>query len=399
MDKGIFISYRRDDSSGYTGRLSDDLNEILAGNRIFRYIETIEPGMDFVDSINKAVDSCAVLLVIIGPRWLTVTNAAGERRLDDPNDYNRLEIATALKRGIRVVPVLVGGAEMPEAGDLPEDLKALARRQAKELSDLRWKYDLDALLSVLEKIPGVDLTRAGEKPGPKPAPAKKPVNRKPLFIAGGAVAVLIAAIGIGSMMGGGDVADDGGGSGSPHNYVKGDVDIDQPAVDAGPAQPPSTRDVVSAPTSTENQASSDYDEPRYAAQQADPYEAQIEATTPMDYPSQQQAQFVDLNGTWQDVDGLIYDVAQAEEFVEIEVYEPVSGVLIGEGSGEIAGRMLSTVVGVEIIDEWGNYLADTYRAQLTLSSDGLTLQGTTTAQSTGLTTPVMLFRADDSGGY
>ena len=152
---GIFISYRREDTRGDAGRLADDLKRRLGNNQIFRDIDAIEPGMDFVKAINKAVSYCDVLLAMIGPQWLTVTDKKGRRRVDDANDYVRLEIAAALSRDIRVIPVLVGGASMPAGEELPDGLAGLARRQAYDLSDKRWDYDVEQLLAVLEKIPGI----------------------------------------------------------------------------------------------------------------------------------------------------------------------------------------------------------------------------------------------------
>src|SRR5574343_1018940 len=126
--KGIFISYRRQDSQSAAGRLADDLREHLPAVPIFRDVETIEPGVDFVEAIGHALHSCGVLLAIIGPRWTTMTDASGKRRLDDPGDYARLEIATALLRSdVRVIPVLVEGAVMPGSDELPDELKPLAR--------------------------------------------------------------------------------------------------------------------------------------------------------------------------------------------------------------------------------------------------------------------------------
>ena len=90
--------------------------------------------MDFIRTIEEAVAACDVLLAVIGERWLTATDEEGRRRLDNPEDFVRIEIATALKRGIRVIPVLVDGASMPRSGDLPNDLQSLVRRQALEVS-------------------------------------------------------------------------------------------------------------------------------------------------------------------------------------------------------------------------------------------------------------------------
>ena len=118
----IFISYRRIDSAGHVGWLNDDLSERFGQDHIFRDIETIQPGADFVEAIQQAVGSCDVLLAVIGRQWLAVTDATGRRRLDDPDDFVRLEIATALARNIPVIPVLVQGASMPAAHELPGPL-------------------------------------------------------------------------------------------------------------------------------------------------------------------------------------------------------------------------------------------------------------------------------------
>jgi formylglycine-generating enzyme required for sulfatase activity len=148
---GIFVSYRRDDSSGHAGRLSDRLVEHFGKDRIFMDIDTIEPGEDFVTVIENAVGSCEILIAIIGRNWLTGTGGT-TGRLDNPNDFVRLEIATALSRDIRVIPVLVQRATMPTQKDLPEDLARFARRNAVELSDLRWQSDVDQLIAVMERV-------------------------------------------------------------------------------------------------------------------------------------------------------------------------------------------------------------------------------------------------------
>ncbi|HEV7904352.1 MAG TPA: TIR domain-containing protein [Pyrinomonadaceae bacterium] len=154
---GIFISYRRDDSSGHAGRLFDRLSARFGVEQVFMDIDQIEPGEDFVQVIESAVGSCEVLIALIGRNWLASRDESG-RRLDNPNDFVRLEIAVALVRGIPVIPVLVQGANMPRPQDLPENLLTLSRRHALELSDLRWKHDVDQLTGVLEKI----LTRQRE---------------------------------------------------------------------------------------------------------------------------------------------------------------------------------------------------------------------------------------------
>jgi TIR domain-containing protein len=149
---GIFICYRRADAEGWAGRLSDSLKAELGNVNIFRDIDDIPPGVEFDNYINEAVGSCDVLIALIGPHWLTITDKKGTRRLDDPNDFIPLEILTALKRDVRVIPALVGNAQMPEMDQLPEGIKALARRQAYELSDARWADDTRKLAEVLRPI-------------------------------------------------------------------------------------------------------------------------------------------------------------------------------------------------------------------------------------------------------
>jgi DNA-binding XRE family transcriptional regulator len=149
----IFISYRRDDSaSGHAGRLCADLTQRYGSSKVFMDID-IEAGADFVNRLGEAVGSCAVLLAVIGRYWLTATDVStGKRRLDNPEDWVRVEIATALERNVRVIPVLFHRADMPNADDLPENLKPLARRQAHEITDSRWNYDVGKLFEVLDKI-------------------------------------------------------------------------------------------------------------------------------------------------------------------------------------------------------------------------------------------------------
>lgn len=160
----IFINYRREDSAGHSGRLFDALSSHFAG-RLFMDVDTLEPGVDFVEAIERAVGSCEALIVVIGREWLTVTDKAGRRRLDDPGDFVRLEVESALARRIRVIPVLVQDAPMPGAEELPASLARLARRNAIELSDARWAYDTDRLAQVIREI----LEESPVAPLPTPA--------------------------------------------------------------------------------------------------------------------------------------------------------------------------------------------------------------------------------------
>lgn len=148
----IFISYRRDDTSGYAIHLYTDLSKHFGREQIFMDIDTIEPGVDFVEVIETAVSQCDVLIALIGKQWLTIADTDGQRRLDNPEDFVRIEIATALDRNIRVIPVLVQGVSIPRSTDLPDVLMKLARRHAFELSDVRWKYDTGRLIEAIEKV-------------------------------------------------------------------------------------------------------------------------------------------------------------------------------------------------------------------------------------------------------
>ncbi|MFH1006595.1 MAG: toll/interleukin-1 receptor domain-containing protein [Candidatus Latescibacterota bacterium] len=150
----IFVSYRREDSAGYSGRLYDQLSAHFGKENTFMDIDAITPGEDFVTVLEQKVASCNALIAVIGKSWLTCTDGQGRRRLDDPQDFVRLEIAAALNRQIPVIPTLVGGANMPRQQDLPEALTMLARRQAIEISDTRFHQDAILLIEALERIVG-----------------------------------------------------------------------------------------------------------------------------------------------------------------------------------------------------------------------------------------------------
>jgi len=147
----IFISYRREETAYAAGWLFDRLAERFGPDQIFKDVDSIELGEDFVREINRAVGSTDVLLALIGDRWLTVTDDDGVRRLDHPDDFVRIEIEAALSRDVRIIPILIDGATMPRAAELPRSLAALARRQALELDPARFQSDTSRLLEVLER--------------------------------------------------------------------------------------------------------------------------------------------------------------------------------------------------------------------------------------------------------
>ena len=151
---GIFVSYRRSDSEGEAGRLFDDLAKHFGEDAVFMDVSAIEAGRDFRKAIEEGVTKCGVLLVVIGAGWLDAKDQGGARRLEDPSDFVRIETVSALKRDIAVIPVLVRGAKMPSAEQLPEDLKELAYRNCIELTHARWRSDIQLLIEALRRLVG-----------------------------------------------------------------------------------------------------------------------------------------------------------------------------------------------------------------------------------------------------
>jgi uracil-DNA glycosylase len=147
----IFINYRRLDSEGYAGRLYDHLCKHFEGFDIFMDVENIEPGADFVAALDEAVAVCDVLLVIIGPHWLSLQNEAGERRLDEWNDYVRIEIERGISHNKLIIPVLVGGVRMPAPKQLPETIESLTRRNAFVLSHRQFARDVQEFSKIIKE--------------------------------------------------------------------------------------------------------------------------------------------------------------------------------------------------------------------------------------------------------
>lgn len=149
LETGVFISYRRADSAAYTGRLYDYLTDHFHRDRIFIDLDDISVGEKFPEVLDKALTTSSAMIVMIGPNWASSKDQHGKPRLMNADDWVRRELATALRRNIRVVPVLVGRAQMPSADDLPEDLAALLERHAHEISDKRWDHDAKLLMDAL----------------------------------------------------------------------------------------------------------------------------------------------------------------------------------------------------------------------------------------------------------
>ena len=150
MTSKIFINYRRGDNSHAAGRLYDRIEQVFQEDALFMDVDNMPAGADFETILDKKVSECDVLLAVIGKNWLEMKDAEGMRRLDKPNDYVRIEIASALRLGKRIIPVLVNGADMPAPEVLPELLKPLSRRHAVRLTNERFKADAQGLVNGLK---------------------------------------------------------------------------------------------------------------------------------------------------------------------------------------------------------------------------------------------------------
>jgi hypothetical protein len=150
--RGIFLSYRRDDAGPYARSLQLQLSQRIPDTPIFMDLDSIEPGLDFADVIEEKVNSCAVLVALIGRQWATLADEDGARRLDNPDDYVRFEVKTALERGVRVIPVLLDGARPLRQQELPAELHKLARLNAHKLSYDRYQDDADRLLDLIQRV-------------------------------------------------------------------------------------------------------------------------------------------------------------------------------------------------------------------------------------------------------
>jgi hypothetical protein len=276
--KNIFISYRVSDTAGETGRLVDSLKQYFSEDQIFIDIEKIEPGVDFTVAIAKSLESCDVLLAIIGPNWQGLNHSTNTSRINNTDDWVRLEISTALQRNIRVVPVLVDGAELPAAEQLPDDLQPLLKRQAYEISNKRWKYDTDELIKFLVRSIGI----APKHQTQQPVKQEKSWWAKNYVWVTISAVVLIALMFITSLLN-----DDIVSSGPDNNPYRNNNEPIQPVVNDTPAETPKTYLV---------------------------------------------------DGTWYDANGLYYfEISQNNSQLTASSYS-MAGLQTGQGSGTINGN-------------------------------------------------------------
>jgi serine/threonine protein kinase len=146
---GVFLSYRRQSDAHFAGRLYDRLSDTA---EVFMDVDSIDLGVDFVQKIEEHLAGCSVVLVVIGQNWVSVTDPRGRRRLDDPNDFVRLEVEAALRSRARVIPVLVEGATMPDPAELPPSMAPLVRRNGLVVTHARFNADVARLVEALRRI-------------------------------------------------------------------------------------------------------------------------------------------------------------------------------------------------------------------------------------------------------
>jgi hypothetical protein len=221
----VFLNYRRGDTSGHTGRLYDALSAHFGADKVFIDVDNIAIGQDFADRIGEVLSKVDIVLVVIGMEWLDAHTSDGHRRLDDPGDFVRIEVETALRRGILVIPVLVEGTEMPAAASLPDPLKPLARRNACVIDDRDWKRGVDRLVHAIDDViatghfPAIPDSTVQTKDAPEVVdvrpdrsatesrwPSLKMHRRAVAAVAGIAVLLSAAALWVATWSGGGDAA-------------------------------------------------------------------------------------------------------------------------------------------------------------------------------------------------
>jgi hypothetical protein len=155
MPRKVFINYRRDDTAGYAGRIHDRLEGEFGADLLFMDVDTIPLGANFTEVLRNGIAGCDVLLALIGPNWLSIRDEEGNRRLDNPGDFLRIEIATALQRSIPIIPILLDGAKMPKADQLPKELKELISYQGLDIRHTSFHGDMDKLVRSLSYQPRI----------------------------------------------------------------------------------------------------------------------------------------------------------------------------------------------------------------------------------------------------
>ena len=310
----IFISYRREDSEGFARSLYQSLAEEFGKGTVFMDVEEIEPGIDFIEAIDKNLETCGACLVFIGKEWAACTDDSGKRRLENPDDFVRIEIARAIKRNIRVIPILIKEAKMPNADELPDDLQPLIRRQALELRHDQWKYDVEHLINVLGKCLNLHSVKKGPKDSSDPIRKQEtsvtpPKSKKKVNLMAATITIAI----IFSIIAGTAIYLN---QKQSHKY-----DLD---------------DILILPDPSHNKAKSG----KSQDVQRDVAESPMELFTKKQGipPTPKVPSTINLSGVWRDTDGIGYTISQSGNMFYVKAFDPVMGVLIFNATGTISGN-------------------------------------------------------------
>ena len=328
--KNIFISYRREDSEGFARGLFQSLVVAFGPDHVFMDVEDIGLGTDFVEAIDKSLASCGALLVLIGPQWAGCTDAGGNRRLEDPLDFVRMEVVKALERGVRVIPVLVKGAKMPASGKLPEALQPITRRQALELRHERWSQDVDHLVSALAGELALTRKDRPQQSIPPPAPpqaSEKPKGRGKLL---GGMAVAAAVI----------------------------VGLFVYAVIPKGVGPPATQEEARLATGSEEEAKKVHVDLPEENQPAIPPTPKPSPSKPVVKPT------LDLAGLWVDADGVNVQISRQGGNLVSQAYNPLDGMMIN-AVWQVQGRRVAF--------QWASNMGNQGVGEGTVSADGNTI--------------------------
>ncbi len=392
---GIFISYRRAGVRTQTYRLVDELKRQYGESQIFLDVKSIDPGVRYADAIRDAITHCAVILVMIGPKWAEICDDNGQRRLENPADVLRIEVDTALQGQARVIPVLVDGAVMPSAESLPEGIRELADLQAFTLTESHWEYDVAQLVGKLDSVLGrkrkeepvagqlsfsgkvitglvlvalvVLVYATGEVTdydtalggilfagaglvfcvlGYRDIGAGKSRGRG-AAISGAIVGGLMALILLGELDGFSTVANE--------PALLGDSFVPQPAV------------------------------PQVSPQPIQPQPAAVTPVPVIEKPVvSAQTHAINLSGEWMSDEGLTYVFEQSGNQVSFAEYNPLLNTITASGSGSLQGRILNVT--------YQTAVGTTGQGRLTLSADGESLSGNYTDHSTGTSLHLTLER-------
>lgn len=341
--RNIFINYRVHDTAGETGRLVDRLKQHFYPDQIFMDIDKIEPGLDFTKAIAKSLESCDIMLAVIGPNWLGKKEGSDTTRIKEKNDWVKTEIATALERDIRVIPVLVDGGELPAAAELPEDLQPLLLRQTYEISNKRWDYDTGELIKFLK--------RQGVQSRPE-ANVTNDVKPKKSFLARFSwlgfilIGIIIAAVILSK-----DTDTSNGLDQSPN--------LDKTSSSSGQSTDPSPGN---NPTN------------------------QAEVQQPLSQPATSSSN-ANVDGYWKEIDQgetSEFDIIQNGNILSTDVY--LMNQLVSSGGGSITGKNLTLSVMMFGVNATINGV---------VSDDGKTINGTLYVPSTGQRAPIKFVKQHD----